>query len=72
MMSRRGLIRTMLATLAARSAARRGAADAAADEDRAAIGVPEQTLDFDGHSLEGWTTLSGRWAIEEMPEPQRP
>ena len=29
-------------------------------------GTPEQVLDFKGHTLEGWTTVSGRWAIEEM------
>jgi hypothetical protein len=66
MMSRRGLFRTMLATLAARATARRNAADAAPDEIALPPGAPQQTLDFDGHTLEGWTTVSGRWAIEEM------
>jgi len=66
MTSRRGLFRTVLATLVARAAARRGAADAAQPELALPPGVPAQTLDFEGHTLEGWTTVSGRWAIEEM------
>jgi hypothetical protein len=28
--------------------------------------VPTQTYDFDSKGIEGWTTVAGQWAVEEM------
>jgi hypothetical protein len=30
-------------------------------------GTPEERYDFEVRSLEGWTTVEGQWALEEMP-----
>ena len=30
-------------------------------------GTPEERYDFEARSLEGWTTVEGQWALEEMP-----
>jgi hypothetical protein len=31
-------------------------------------GAPEERVDFEVKGLEGWTTVSGQWAVEESPE----
>jgi 3-keto-disaccharide hydrolase len=39
---------------------------AAAAEIKVPDDAPTTTFDFEGQGLEGWTTVAGRWAVEEM------
>ena len=64
-MTRRVMLRAMtLGTFAL--GARRHAA-AAPPELALPAGTPEERYDFEARSLEGWTTVEGQWALEEMP-----
>jgi Domain of Unknown Function (DUF1080) len=66
MMSRRRWFKTALAAFAALNARRRGHALAAPAEIRMGTDTPATTLDFEMKGIEGWTTVSGEWAVEEM------
>jgi hypothetical protein len=64
MMSRRGLIRTALATFGM-SGLPRGAAALAAGELALPAGASEERVDF-AAGLDRWTTVAGRWTLEDM------
>jgi hypothetical protein len=66
-MTRRVMLRTMLATLGTSALAARRHAAAAPPELALPAGTPEEQYDFEARSLEGWTTVEGQWALEEMP-----
>ena len=66
MMPRRRWFKTALAAFAALNARRRGHALAAPAEIRMGTDTPATTLDFETKRIEGWTTVSGEWAVEEM------
>jgi Domain of Unknown Function (DUF1080) len=61
-MSRRGVFKTLFA--AAIGAPMAGPATAA--ELSLPMDLPEETFTFDDHGIEGWTTVSGQWAVDEM------
>jgi hypothetical protein len=63
MMSRRGLLRTVLG-VGACSAIGRAPARAAGTEMKMPENLPETTFDFDAKGLEGWTIVAGQWAVE--------
>ena len=65
MMSRRSWTKAVLTTLAALTSARQRAAMAAPVDLKLADDVPTQTYDFDGKGIEGWTAVTGQWAVEE-------
>src|SRR5713101_2765399 len=60
--------RLFTTTLAALLLARwpRSAAAAAAEELKVPDTVPADTFDFEAKGIEGWTTVDGRWAVEDM------
>lgn len=64
-MSRRGWFKAILATMVALAG---GHSDlrAAPVELKLPDGVPTQTFDFDTKGIDGWTTVTGQWAVEEM------
>src|SRR5512141_600590 len=64
MMSRRGLIRTALATFGM-SGLPRGAAALVAGELALPGGASEERVDF-AAGLDRWTTVAGRWTLEDM------
>ena len=66
MMSRRGMFTKALGALAAHGITRRTPADAAT-ELAVPANAPVDTFDFETKGLEGWTTVHGQWAIEDMP-----
>jgi len=63
--SRRGWFKAILATMVALAG---GHSDlrAAPAELKLPDGVPTQTFDFDTKGIDGWTTVTGQWAVEEM------
>jgi len=63
--SRRGWFKAILATMVALAG---GHSDlrAAPVELKLPDGVPTQTFDFDTKGIDGWTTVTGQWAVEEM------
>jgi hypothetical protein len=61
------MLRTTLATLGTCVLASRRLAAAASPELALPAGIPEERYDFEVRSLEGWTTVEGQWALEEMP-----
>ncbi|PYM40731.1 MAG: hypothetical protein DME12_14630 [Candidatus Rokuibacteriota bacterium] len=65
-MSRRGILRATLALLAGFGAAVRGRAVAAPAELKVPDGVPVERVDFETKGIEGWTTVDGQWAVEDM------
>jgi hypothetical protein len=65
-MTRRVMLRTMLATLGTSALAARRHAAAAPPEVALPAGTPEERYDFEARSLEGWTTVEGQLALEEM------
>ena len=65
-MSRRGVLKTALAALGAYGVTCRAAAVTAAAEIKVPDHAPEATFDFEAKGLEGWTTVDGQWAVEEM------
>jgi hypothetical protein len=66
MLSRRRLISAAAAAAAAVGIRRPGRAVAAPVELRLPDTVPEARIDFESGNLQGWTTVDGQWAIEEM------
>ncbi len=65
-MSRRRVLRTALATLGVFSVSRRGGALAARAEVKLPDNIPVETFDFESQGIEGWTTVDGQWAVEDM------
>jgi hypothetical protein len=56
----------MLTTAAAFAIARTRAVSAAPMELKLPDDTPTQTYDFERQGVEGWKTVTGRWAVEEM------
>jgi 3-keto-disaccharide hydrolase len=65
-MPRRGMVRGALALLAAFGVTRRSRAVAAPPEIKLPDSVPVERVDFETKGIEGWTTVDGQWAIEDM------
>src|SRR5437879_7980784 len=65
-MSRRRVLRAALATLGVFSVSRRGGALAARMEVKLPDNIPVETFDFESKGIEGWTTVDGQWAVEDM------
>ena len=64
--SRRTFLAAGLAATAAVELARHGRGLAAPAEMGVPVNAPEHRVDFDQKDLEGWTTVTGQWAVEEM------
>jgi len=65
-MSRRRLLTTAAAALGAVGIMRRLPARAAPAEIKVPEKLPVDRFDFETTGLEGWTTVQGQWAVEEM------
>jgi hypothetical protein len=65
-MPRRGMVRGTLALLAAFGVTRRSRAVAAPSEIKLPDSVPVERVDFETKGIEGWTTVDGQWAVEDM------
>jgi hypothetical protein len=65
-MSRRRLIRTVTAALGAKFVTGR-TRRAAAAEIKVANDIPEIKFDFEMAGIEGWSVVSGEWAVEDTP-----
>ena len=63
--TRRGILRTTLAVLVAARWPRLPAA-VAAEELKVPDTVPVDKFDFEAKGIEGWMTVDGRWAVEDM------
>jgi hypothetical protein len=66
MMARRQWFKAVLAAIAAFGSRHQSDVRAAPPERKLPDGVPTQTFDFDSKGIEGWTTIAGQWAVEEM------
>jgi hypothetical protein len=62
---RRALTTTLVALVAAARWPPRSTATAA-EELKVPDNLPVDTFDFEGRGIEGWTTVDGQWAVEEM------
>lgn len=60
------MLRTTLAALTAYGLMRRAPAHAAGPELRLAPNVPEEKFDFGATGIDGWTTITGQWAVETI------
>ena len=67
MIRRRQWFKTALAAVGAFGASRSECLLAGLPELTLPDDVPTQAFDFESGSLEGWTTVNGRWVVEEMP-----
>jgi hypothetical protein len=67
MIRRRQWFKTALAAVGVFGASRSEGLLAAPPELTLPDDVPTQAFDFESGSLEGWTTVNGRWVVEEMP-----
>jgi 3-keto-disaccharide hydrolase len=65
-MSRRGLFRAALAAVGAYGMTRGAPALAGVTEIKVPDNLPEAKFDFETQGIEGWTTVDGQWAVEEM------
>src|SRR5438876_9943029 len=65
-MSRRRVLRTALATLGVFGVSRPRGALAARVEITLPDNIPVETFDFESKGIEGWTTVDGQWAVEDM------
>ena len=63
--TRRGMLTMTLAALAAGAPWPRFRG-AAAEELKMPGNVPAEQFDFEAKGIDGWTTVDGRWAVEEM------
>ena len=63
--SRRAILKTAVVALGG-TLISRPLALGAAPELTMPSNTPEQTFDFETKGLEGWTTVAGQWAVEEM------
>jgi hypothetical protein len=66
MMPRRQWLKSVLGALGALSASWRGRLHAAPAELKMPDDAPTQTFDFETGRLDGWTTVTGQWAVEGM------
>ncbi len=66
MMRRRQWLKSALAVLGALSASRSGRVVASSAELKLPEDTPVQASDFETRGIEGWTTVAGQWAVEEM------
>ena len=66
MMARRWWFKAVLAAIAALGSGRQSDVRAAPPELTLPDGVQTQTFDFDSKGIDGWTTIAGQWAVEEM------
>ena len=66
MMPRRQCVQAVLAALGALTAGRRGRLHAAPPGLAMPEDVAMRTVDFETRGLDGWTTVAGQWAVEEM------
>jgi hypothetical protein len=66
MMARHPWFKVVLAAIAALGTGHQSDVRAAPAELKLPDGVPVQTFDFDSKGIEGWTTIAGQWAIEDM------
>jgi Domain of Unknown Function (DUF1080) len=67
MMSRRRLLATMGAALGPFLTMRRAPVFAAPAELKVPDDASVHRFDFETNGLEGWTTVDGKWGVEEMP-----
>src|SRR2546428_664103 len=65
-LSRRGLVKAGLAAAAAFSLSRHARARAAPAEIKLPENIPVDRFDFEAKGIEGWTTVDGQWAVEDM------
>src|SRR5207245_5117441 len=65
-LSRRGLVKVGLAAAAAFSLSRHARARAAPAEIKLPENIPVDRFDFETKGIEGWTTVDGQWAVEDM------
>ena len=65
--SRRGVLRTVLAALGAFGLARGRSAQGAPAELRLPADAQEVTVDFAARGIEDWTVVDGQWALEMLP-----
>lgn len=65
-MSRRRWLGAALATLCVLGVRRRNEALAAPTEIKLPDNLPVESFDFESKGIEGWTTVDGQWAVEEM------
>ena len=66
MLPRREWISAVLSTTAGLAIMRQRDVRAAPVELKLPEGLATQTFDFEARGLEGWTTVTGQWAVEEM------
>jgi 3-keto-disaccharide hydrolase len=66
MMPRRRFFTAALAAVAVVGASRRRDALAAPTEIKVPDNVPTTAFDFETTGIEGWSTVAGRWAVEDM------
>jgi len=66
MLRRRRFLTATLAGFAAFSVSRRGRALAAPAEIKLPDDTPSNTFDFETQGIDGWTTVGGQWAVEDM------
>src|SRR5881628_2208104 len=64
--TRREVVKATLAAVAAGALLPRVSATAAAEERKVPDNVPVDTFDFEAKGIEGWTTVDGQWAVEDM------
>jgi hypothetical protein len=65
-MPRRQCVKAILTALGALGASRHGRLLAAPPELKMPEDVPMHTFDFETRGIDGWTTVTGQWAVEEM------
>src|ERR1700741_4276243 len=65
--TRRRLLEASLAALGVIGLTRRLPGAFAAAEVRVPDSIPEVTVDFATQNLASWTTVTGQWAVEDMP-----
>src|SRR5213593_5005234 len=66
MMSRRGLFKTALVALSASGMTRHAPSLAAPAEIKVPDDIPVEKFDFETKGIEGWTSVDGQWAVEDM------
>src|SRR5881398_3853760 len=66
MMPRRRWLESVLAAVGVLAAGRSRPAQAAAMELKVSDTATTEAFDFETRGIEGWTAVTGRWAIEEM------
>ena len=64
--TRRWMFRTSVAALVAGVSRPRLRAAIAAEELKVPDNVPTDKFDFEAKGIDGWTTVGGQWAVEEM------